>query len=234
MDEWLKTLAQMVYPIFTRPYRDEPDYIQKIIGRSKITVQRPNHGFLHSMRQAVLARDICHAVLPYAHFDEVKKIMMLAAFQRSGRESEISSKQDPELYNSYERQDARIFRNVAHMHKHLFTSTEEIDRLSQCVFWKNRTTISKIIHTAHILDLRRIPRFDMNRVRKEACMCLFDNMDPPSRDIINKLFLRSGKYLSGTGDRDAYIQKKDACDKFYVLSTNPDLCAQLFSILVRK
>jgi len=230
----LKTLVSMVYPIFTRPYRDKPDYIQKTVGCSKITVQRPNHGFLHSMRQAILARDICNAMLPYAHFGEVKKIMMLAAFQRSGRESEVSSEQDPELYYSYERQDARIFRNAAHMHKYLFTSAEEIDRLSQCIFWKNRTIVSKIIHTAHILDLRRIPSFDMNRVRREACMCLFDNMDQSSRDIIDKLFAQSGKYLAGTGDRDAYIQKKHVDDKFYVLSTNQDLCAQHFNILVRK
>lgn len=234
MDDWLKKLASMVYLIFTRPYNDKPDYVQKTIGRTKITVQRPNHGFLHSMRQAILAYNICNAMLPYIHFGEIKKIMMLAAFQRSGRESEVSSKQDYELYHSYEKQDTRVFRNTAHMHKYLFTSTEEIDQLSQCIYWKNRTMVSKIIRTAHILYLRRIPSFDMNRVRREACMCLFDNLDQSSRDIINKLFTQSGKYLASTGDRDAYIQKKHVDDKFYVLSTNQDLCTQLFNILVRK
>jgi hypothetical protein len=223
MNIWLKTLASILYPIFSRPYTDEYSYTQRIINGKNILVQRPNHGFLYSMRQALLAYNICQ-MLNYDS-DNVKKIMLLSSLQRSGREAEISNEEFPDLYRKYEIADTMIFKKEAAKHSYLFSSTEEIDQLSQALHWKSESFISKIIRTAHILDLRRIPSFDMIRVKKDACMCLFGNLDDQNKKVIDKLFDYAGVYLDVTGDRDAIKGKEVLSDRFFVLSTNNELCA---------
>jgi len=173
MDIWLKKLASIVYPIFSRPYSDENCYTSRIVNNKRIIIYRPNHGFLHSMRQALLTYNICHLLFPRYNFNHIKILMFLASFQRSGRESEISSENFPDLYHAYENSDIKFFKREAAKYKYLFSSNDEINDLSLALQWKSQSLISKIIRTAHILDLRRIPDFDMYRVKHDACICLF-------------------------------------------------------------
>lgn len=86
---------------------------------------------------------------------------------------------------------------------------------------------------AQLLSVRRIPSFDMNRVRKDACMCLFGNLDYQNGKVIDTLFGYSGIYLNVTGDRDAVKGKEVLNNRFFILSINYELCASTLGEIVK-
>ena len=202
---------------FQRPYSDD-EYLSestKIVGDRKYKIYRPNHGVAHSLRQGMLARDLLHAI---THFPSVShstfddkfciKVAILASFQRSGRQSEISNTGNPELYLKYQQQDIRNF--IEAVDEDYFCCENEKYRWSQALLWDLPPTedelvifLNKVIKVAHLLDLRRIPRFDEDRIRAEISRLL--DVDPYS-DLINIMWKQSGVYLYVSGDRDLVKQ----------------------------
>jgi hypothetical protein len=227
MNIWLEKLAKIVYPYFSQPYTDKKRYTRRKIDDQLLIVNRPNHGFVFAMRQAILTAHICQ-YLSIDNFDQVKKLMFVSAFQRSGRQSEISSEENSDLYYSYELSDVENFKKEAFRNAYLFSGSDEINEYANALHWQTNSQIGKIIHTAHILDLRRIPHFNMNKVKKDACICLFGKLSEINNVIIDLLFDKSGVYLKFSGDRDAIRKKIYYSNNFYRLSVNTSVCADLF------
>ena len=71
--------------------------------------------------------------------------------------------------------------------------------------------ISKLIKAVHLLDLRRIPSFNMKLIKFDI-----SNIAPDS-NILYKLWDQSGKYLDISGDRDLVINKNFWSDRFFTL-----------------
>lgn len=264
-------LIDTIFKYYDRPYSDDNQYatLYRTINGDKYTVHRFNHGVLYALRQGLLAIDIIDLFKKYSHLiiqsknqklinffiwineksnDPYfkQKIMFVSSMQRSGRESEVSSKENPELYNRYERWDASNFAHESQKYTNMFINQpNEINIYQEAILWstiaeskinENKCLdlfyIRRIIHTAHLLDLRRIPFFDPDRIKKEATETLFSGMDwDYQNDFINKLFHISGIYLDMTGDRDVVKNKKSIDDKFFILSNNKKL---LISILNKK
>jgi hypothetical protein len=139
-------------PYFQRPYTDS-DYMSSIsrnIDDTTFTVYRPNHGVAHSLRQGFLARDIVtillqrsdlnlHSSILYYHTESFStRVSILSSFQRSGRQSEVSSNHNPSLYYSYERQDAVNFREAVDLE--YFCCQGMLDTWSEYLSWDNRDT----------------------------------------------------------------------------------------------
>jgi hypothetical protein len=210
MQRWLDTIESY----FGKQYEDAPN---SYVDRGGIRVYRPNHGIAHSLRQAFLTRDIIIALQNCNEYKSwinqelqddnfVIKMMITASFQRSGRQSECSS--DSVKYYEYERKDVENALNFM-LNSDIF-SHDEAKLYSSSIPWSNNNNnnISKIIHVAHLLDLRRIVGFDMQRIKKQIsdmlCPCIFD-----------ELWNKSGEYLSITGDRDMMTSKKYYSDVFF-------------------
>lgn len=203
-------IAQAAVPYFTAPYRHS---YKTYIERDSIRVYRPNHGLAHSLRQAFLARDILLTLGDYPH-DFIFKVMFTAAFQRSGRQSEVSSTYNKVLYERYEQEDVRNFILEANQSK-LFKSYQEIQEYAKCIPWEGKGFVADVIHTAHRLDLRRIPYFDQDRVREEISKVI-------GLHDLDNLWMRSGFYLHVTGDRDGWVRRENYCPKFFELSNSPE------------
>jgi hypothetical protein len=77
------------------------------------------------------------------------------------------------------------------------------------------------LKVAHTLDLRRIPSFDMQRIRREASKLLDVS---PNSEVMDVLWEQSGKYLHASGDRDG-DSRNHWSDRFFTLQQNP---AQLY------
>lgn len=168
----------------------------------------------------------------------IKKIEMAAAFQRSGRQSECSSAADLDKYKKYEMQDTVNFRSAASKSK-LFAKDREIPLqvFEEAILWSNKGTldenvnrdlkyIRRILHAAHTLDLRRIPKFDGKRIKQDALNQLFGStvnvpMTGGYKRITKSLWKRSGTYLHATGDRDLVHGRKELHDKFFLQSNHP-------------
>jgi hypothetical protein len=230
----------MIYslPYFQRPYKDS-DYlsvIKKEINGKYYTVYRPNHGLAHSLRQGFLVRDI--VTLLKCEDDWLKKeissdpyftikLAILSSFQRSGRQSEVSSSDNPKLYEKYENNDVD---NMIHAlcydksNNKYFTNDDEIRLWASALKWNNFNKniriqkISKLIKAAHLLDLRRIPSFDMIRIKYEVAELLEIT---PNSTIMNILWDQSGKYLNVSGDRDMVVNKTFWSDRFFILHQHP-------------
>lgn len=221
-------------PYFQRPYTDS-DYLSLItrkINDIDYIVYRPNHGLVHSLRQGFLVRDIVNLMKNDDIWlnSEIKsdkyfiiKLAILSSFQRSGRQSEISSSDDPDLYDKYEDTDVK---NMIHSMNFncYFSSRQEVELWSSALKWNTSTKckkvmrISKLIKVAHLLDLRRIPNFDEDIIRYQVAELLGIN---PKSIIIDKLWQQSGIYLHLSGDRDLVLGKKDWSDKFFILHQDP-------------
>jgi hypothetical protein len=118
----------MIYALsyFQRPYNDDVSIIKKKIDDKYYKVYRPNHGVAHSLRQGFLVRDIVKLMaseddwlkkeINSDHFFSIK-LAILSSFQRSGRQSEISSSENPILYEKYENNDIN---NMIYTKKSIF------------------------------------------------------------------------------------------------------------------
>lgn len=126
--DWLQNCILLANQHFKTPYKDKASFI--IIQGKK--VNRPNHGILHASRIMLYTIRIIHglaqqscAEISYSGLQNsegrnlvrwvisklivdskfIHKMALTAIFQRSGRQSEISSSENPNLYNSYEQED---------------------------------------------------------------------------------------------------------------------------------
>jgi len=220
-------LCNYASPFFQRPYQDLPlldhrSILTREIDNQTYTVYRPNHGLAFSMIQGFLARDIVYAMkndqlnnsisrwLLQCNYDTITKIFVLSTFQRSGRESEVPSSLDPDLYNKYEAMDQENFISCssALINDGVFSSIDEVRQWSSYLRWHNDDSnlVSRIIKAAHHLALRRIPQFDENRIKKNVretlSLCSWcDYNCENGGSITEKLWERSGLYLGTTGDR---------------------------------
>lgn len=146
------------------------------------------------------------------------KLSILSSFQRSGRQSEISSSANPLLYTKYEQQD--VINMQSSVDLKYFKSINEIECWSKALIWDDNSIISKLIKAVHHLDLRRIPSFDETIIKNNVCQLL--NIQP-NCCIIKKLWEQSGWDLNISGDRDLVINKDHRCDRFYILSNSPNI-----------
>lgn len=149
---------------------------------------------------------------------DLYKLQVAASFQRSGRQSEISSANDPVLYKSYEEQD------VKNCLSFLDDASEEAITYSEAIRWDADSDIAKILHAAHHLDLRRIPSFDEERIKQNVRDLLFI-----TEVQLQELWSYSGRLLHASGDRCLCCQKKTYSPIFARLSNRPK---ELVSVLV--
>jgi len=222
----------MIYAIryFQRPYEDDEylSVIKKKIDDKYYKVYRPNHGLAHSLRQGFLVRDIVKLIKNDWLSEEINldknfiiKLAILSSSQRSGRQSEVSSSENPSLYTKYENDDVN---NMIYVMKNNIYFKDEIELWSSALKWDvfNKCDkvkrISNLIKAAHLLDLRRIPGFDVDRIKYNISELLDIT---PNSDIMTILWNQSGKYLNISGDRDLVTNKNYWSDRFFILHQNP-------------
>lgn len=132
----MNDITLWVNEYFKRPYRDEPNY--KAVSASGLKVYRPNHALHHALRTAFIAVDMLDAFAstPANSFSTKAaktnatliqtclaqdpllraKVFMTAAYQRTGRESEVSGKEGDwaaKLYSEYLQRDSEFFTQKA-------------------------------------------------------------------------------------------------------------------------
>jgi len=238
----------MIYALeyFQRPYDDSNDLsiITKKINIDYYIVYRPNHGLAHSLRQGFLVRDIIKLLVSENQWlrNEIEKdnvfhikVAILSSFQRSGRQSEISSSDNPLLYEKYENNDITNFSYKMSNTPNPYFTNSDIKLWASALKWNcdNKSykiqNISKLIKAAHLLDLRRIPGFDPVRIKYEISELL--NITPNS-DIMNILWTQSGKYLNICGDRDLVINKNYWSDRFFTIHQDPNKLYHLLRTMI--
>lgn len=177
----------------------------------------------------------------------IQKVEFASAFQRTGRQSEASSSKNLALYNSYERADAKNFDYYAKKHMigqgSLFKDNAEAQVYKEAILWstanegkidvstnKDLYFLRKILHAAHSLDLRRMTKFDLKRMKCSVVGELFGlnlvdqaawTINPAFKgeeEFVNRLWRRSGEYLLATGDKEIESNKKYYSDQFYTLA----------------
>jgi hypothetical protein len=242
--QWSVTVAEIVNKFFSQPYADAhlTRAFLSLECPNGTLVNRPNHSLAHGMRQSYLAVDlaialensIIDALSPagkdlatwikrkHAHDkDFFKKLEFANAFQRVGRESEISRSQNPTVYENYLKMDQQYFSAQAQEfigEDKLFKDQAEVDLYKRAIVNKygpgapesDELYLSKLFYTAHQLDLRRLPAFSEEKILGEVSMQLFETDKPNKfeREIIAKVWNRSGAYLNATGDRDLVTKKQ--------------------------
>lgn len=187
-----------IRPHFSNRYILEPE-------REWRGVPRPNHSLHHGIRQGFLALDICTIFSNGCYgwlSDELRKcqgdyfyIQALSSFQRSGRESEHSSSERPDLNIHYRKRDRANFDSWAS------SSLEKYD--SSTLEEDNRSMIGRIVKAAHQLDLQRIPCFSKERIYSCVSDLLFVryNNEVAKRKVFEELWKRSKEYCRVTGDK---------------------------------
>jgi hypothetical protein len=128
----------------------------------------------------------------------------------------------------------------------LFENQEEIDLFSQAIVDKfepdtpfsDLVFLSKILYTAHLLDLRRLTNFQKDKILKNISMQLFETekLTEWESKLLDKLWVRSGDYLNATGDRDMDDQAKSDYDRdiFCSQAHNPKLLVHALQLARTK
>lgn len=169
----------------------------------------------------------------------LKKIEFANAFQRTGRQSEASRSDNKERYEAYLMADqsnfltkvqelglvGKIFKEEeVNVFKEAITKvfTEKDPKSPEDVYF-----LSKIFYVAHLLDLRRLPHFSKEQILKNISKQLFGTENPNTREkqLLDKLWARTGDYLDATGDRDMEDPQKNTWKKelFCAQAHNPEL-----------
>jgi len=236
----MEAIAKLVSPYFTSQYDDNPVTIK----RNNIIVYRPNHGLVFGMGQAY----ICKIVIEKYQFYRIEpqdlklktilentlyfvdKFCLLAACQRIGRGSEISSAADLQTYEKYIHRDVAIYQKLATL-SGWFQSVKEIKESSEYLFWPlckgdyQLSFIECILKTVHFLLLRRIFSFDKVRI----CTSIQQTSGFSPAQVL-ELWDITGIYLKETGDRD--MERSDTYGNvFFKLSNNPCALASLVNNL---
>lgn len=147
----MNDITLWVYEYFKTPYRDAPDN-KKVCTTTGTIVHRPNHALPHALKTAFIAIDILDglASTPLSDFSTERgrinaklvqdflkedpffrvKVFMAAAYQRTGRESEISGKEGDwaaTLYAEYLQRDFTFFNEKASelLKKNILFSNED-------------------------------------------------------------------------------------------------------------
>lgn len=199
---WCKTITDKVNAFFSLPYKDVhifPGFAKgsKLIDGKNYDVERPNHALAHGLRSAFTAVDIIDAyasadpssfhtentqnfaklIQEYVSSDPDfrKKVFMASAYQRTGRESEISGKESElakKRYNAYVQKDSENFHEAVMNDpqvKQLFVSAAEVKAYTLAIypnqaeketlpenFQQLNTVVRAAIFTSHMVDLKRI------------------------------------------------------------------------------
>jgi SidE phosphodiesterase (PDE) domain len=247
MGEFIKYLIGVVSKYYNRPYRDNNEgcTLRRTISSIDYKVYRYNHGLLYGIRQALLAKSIIY--LNYNTDNDfgkwirhnckndrnfIFKVMFASAFQRTGRESEGSSQDLGDTYLKYELNDTKYFEYEARK-TNMFCDCE-INTYKSAIIWETdkKSYLKNILHAAHLLDLRRIPSFDSERIRREVAKILFGS-DKTNR-IVETLFDISGIFIDATGDRDMMKEKNHVDDRFFILSNNDRLLGNVMDNTFEK
>lgn len=195
---------------------------------------RELHGFLNWVAEK---KDLG---LPF-----LQKLEMASAFQRTGRQSETSGTAHPGLYKEYEDKSIRYFQEAAINDESFGFTRSEIKSFKNGIKWVNYPSpepdfvsreqldpddryIKALLHAAHLLDLRRIPQFDGERVKEEFILELFGRQAGSltggvKTAMVNALWDRSRQYLEATGDRDLVLKRKSVKDHFFIQTAHPEL-----------
>ena len=244
--KWWDFLACITAPHFTAKYEDEPrSSIARVVAGRRYVVQRPNHGLAHSLRQAALASHIlaalartessCERLREMSSWAQrfttdgnaVRRLQMAAAFQRAGRQGEASSSEDPKRYARYERADAKLFERAA---KAPLFSDAQRHRYARAIRWDTHDDpVAKVIHAAHLLDLRRIPHFDADRMQRAAAAALVGQACArAAARLVGNAFEESGRLLLATGDGDL-VTGRGLADRFFLLANDPPALARVIA-----
>ena len=239
LSEELKNLVivvgHFVKPYFTTQYSVKEHSIEMRIDHVAYRVVRPNHALAHGLRQSVLAVKIVQLLIvekplhPMSQWfreqleapnnDFLFKVAMVAAFQRTGRQSEIGHNMDPCLYKKYIQSDSKNFRREAWKYQDNFTSEEEVSFYADALNWplkEHRNYLEILLSVSHKADLRRILSFDGTRIRKMILEELHGY--PPS--VTDEIWSISGHHLEATGDRDLVV-KRTYQPTFFLLANDP-------------
>lgn len=199
--QWVLDVATWVNDFFKKPYaHSSQDNSTRLVDGNMIKVSRPNHALAHGMRSGFLAVDIVDelAAADPSNFKSTQagpeiellrqflmddpyfrqKVLMVAAYQRTGRESEIDGTEDTastgtkykDRYISYLQADYKNFYNRAKQllkEGQIFTSEEEIMAYAQTLYddgtpisspyYRNiKNVVQGIVKAAHMLDLKRL------------------------------------------------------------------------------
>lgn len=233
--------------------------IHREIDKKKYTVNRKRHGLAHGVKQGFLAVDIVKALqssykksTSYFNIKRgndlmkwvntklkqdpffIQKVELVSVFQRTGRESEASSTDYPELYKKYKQADASNFAKFAKQYvgyNNLFKNNSELkiyikalkggsfnDESNKDLFY-----LQRLCGAAHMFDLRRVPTFDKDEIYRELSGILFNSLKitPKETNFIDKLWSRAGEYNEATGDRDLVTKRGRFRDRFFILSNDP-------------
>jgi hypothetical protein len=243
-------IMEAVKPYFLSAYGEgfKRDKKTKVIQGKVYSVERANHGLAHSLRQGALAKDLFSLLIRYPITDSSgivawarrkqavdpkwgQKLQIAASYQRSGRQSECSSSSHPHLYKKYEMQDTIHFQRDAGKFP-AFANMEERRMFAEAILWSNSGKLNedkledlkyvrRILHAAHILDLRRIRSFSGSKILQDAMNQLFEKDLPPESPALKQLLWdRSGTYLEATGDRDL-VSGRNYQDQFFIQSQKP-------------
>ena len=210
LQEFALQLALKVNVFFKEPYKESLfDKKCRCINKIKYTVYRPNHALSHGMTTAFLALDALelfrnanefdfkakpaqfHAELAKKHWQNDanfwKKVMMAAAYQRTGRQSEVSGKESDEAakkYTAYLQEDVKIFEEEALKHlgpEKLFKDTDEINAFKRAIYNDPnpafpalskelddlRYFVHQLIWSGHMLHLKRLSNESPNNPKKK-------------------------------------------------------------------
>lgn len=222
-------------------------------------VFRPNHGLAHSLRKGFLAKDIIDLFVDTAknprffatssakslmgwvmeNFSRdpnfIKKMELVSAYQRSGRQSEVEGNDNTEgvgaseSYKQYAQRDAENFyRDVMGnplLMEHFNNNEAEIvqysNALRKVISDPHVENISKIISTTHMLDILRLAKPE--RIEGSIYSRLFGN-DGGSGEaaFIKTLMDREGQYLQATGDTLAVRSKS-----FFDMALEPEVIIEV-------
>ena len=213
MSDSLNEIVASLHRICAQPYKLKPIYLV----HNNITIQRPNHGTAHGARQALLALDIVEAIQNNKSSNEaltafirtksdekyfIVRMQMAAAFQRAGRESEASGRDEPELFRAFLERSGEIFLQAAQVHPLPgllgCPQYEELEKYATAMHSEvaedncEAFFLKIILDSAHYLDLLRL-------CSEERCRPII-NLLKIDLETYNKLVCRAKSYLSATGE----------------------------------
>lgn len=147
-----------------------------------------------------------------------QKIEFANSFQRSGRQSEASRDNNAQKFEAYLKADQdnlqaqaqdlmgaeKLFTDQTELNLYKAAIASKFANLDAAGGQRDLYFLSKILYTAHLLDLRRIPHFSKARILEQVALELFDTKTPSAaeKELMDQLWARSGAYLEATGDRD--------------------------------
>lgn len=225
------------------------------LTKGKHIVYRPNHGLAHTLRVVTylepvieyyknyasekLFRDFCSSLTN----DQVLDIQTALLFSVSGRESELSFSEAPEIYNGYREASAQQFEKFAHSRNY---STEKIKLYRDLIrfmgnplFLNMASTdeqkfIYYLMNLSHKLDLMRC--YSAERYMKSIDAAISSTVRPSiyQGHNLNKLLHFVTASLDATGDR-LYCafrlpKNRSYCDygQGFIVDTNIDYDRRTF------